>query len=166
MRILGIDPGTARVGYGLVDVGPDWQPAIVTAGVITTSKALPLARRLHEIHSDLSALIAQFQPDCAAVEELFFVRNITNGIGVAMSRGVILLAAAQAGLEVAGYVPMVVKQTVVGHGRAEKCEVQETVRDLLALDQLPKPDDAADGLAIALCHLRHLEVGNVLAATI
>ncbi|MBM3274350.1 MAG: crossover junction endodeoxyribonuclease RuvC [Candidatus Sericytochromatia bacterium] len=166
MRILGVDPGTATVGYGLVDAGVDWQARIVTAGVITTSKALTLQHRLHEIHTDLSALIAQYRPDCVAVEELFFVRNITNGIGVAMSRGVILLAAAQAGLEVAGYVPMVVKQTVVGHGRAEKREVQETVRDLLALDRLPKPDDAADGLAIALCHLRHLEVGDALAATI
>ncbi len=159
MRILGVDPGTATIGYGVIDVGPGWAPEIVAAGVITTPKGTPLARRLLEIHTDLSGLIAKFCPDQVAVEELFFVRNITNGIGVAMSRGVILLAAAQAGLDVAGYVPMVVKLQVVGHGRAEKREVQETVRDVLALDDIPRPDDAADALAIALCHLRHLEVG-------
>lgn len=161
MRILGVDPGTATVGYGVIDVLGGWAPRIVAAGVITTPKGTPVARRLHEIHTDLSGLIATYAPDQVAVEELFFVRNVTNGIGVAMSRGVILLAAAQAGLDVTGYVPMAVKQHVVGHGRAEKREVQETVRDILALDSIPRPDDAADALAVALCHLRHLEVGMV-----
>jgi crossover junction endodeoxyribonuclease RuvC len=161
MRILGIDPGTATVGYGLIDAGHSGAVEIVAAGVVTTPKGMPVALRLREIHADLSDLIARFRPDQVAVEELFFVRNVTNGIGVAMSRGVILLAAAQAGLAVAGYVPMVVKQHVAGHGRAEKREVQETVRDLLGLADIPRPDDAADALAVALCHLAHLEVGLV-----
>ncbi len=161
MRILGVDPGTATVGYGVIDVGSGWSPQLVAAGVVTTAKTLPMARRLHEIHTDLAGLLARYQPDQVAVEELFFVRNVTNGIGVAMSRGVILLAASQAGLEVWGYKPMAVKLAVAGHGRAEKREVQEAVRDILALDAIPRPDDAADGLAIALCHLQHLEVGLV-----
>lgn len=159
MRILGVDPGTATVGYGLIDVVDGWQPEIVAAGVVTTPKGTPVAQRLLEIHTDLSGLIARYRPNLVAVEELFFVRNVTNGIGVAMSRGVILLAAAQAGLAVTGYVPMVVKLHVAGHGRAEKREVQETVRDILGLADIPRPDDAADALAVALCHLRHLEVG-------
>lgn len=161
---MGVDPGTATVGYGVIDVLSTWEPRIVAAGVITTQKGNHPAVRLREIHADLSSLIARYRPEHVAVEELFFVRNVTNGIGVAMSRGVILLAAAQAGLDVAGYVPMVVKQHVVGHGRAEKREVQETVRDILALDAIPKPDDAADALAVALCHLRHLETGLVAAS--
>ncbi|MBM3267311.1 MAG: crossover junction endodeoxyribonuclease RuvC [Candidatus Sericytochromatia bacterium] len=163
MRILGVDPGTATVGYGVIDIGRAWAPHLVAAGVVVTGKNLPIARRLQEIHADLAGLLETYRPDHVAVEELFFVRNVTNGIGVAMARGVILLAAAQFGREAAGYKPMVVKQMVAGHGRADKRDVQEAVRDALALETIPRPDDAADALAIALCHMQHLEVGLVQA---
>ena len=157
MRVLGIDPGTARVGYGLVDFDARWDASCVTVGTITTAKTGTLPERLREIHEDLTMLIATYRPDEVAVEELFFVQNVTTGINVAMARGVVLLAAAQAGLQVAGYVPMVVKQAVTGYGRADKREVQERVRDLLALEAIPRPDDAADALAVALCHAHHIE---------
>ena len=159
MRILGVDPGTATVGYGFIDAPPRGRTRIVAAGAITTSKDLSLPRRLAEIHADLTQLIVTYRPDRVAVEELFFVQNVTTGMGVAMARGVILLAAAQAGLAVAGYVPMVVKQAVTGYGKASKREVQEMVRDLLELDTIPRPDDAADALAVALCHASHVESG-------
>lgn len=153
---MGIDPGTARVGYGVVDVAPDGGTSCVAVGAILTSKHSPLPDRLREIHDDLSTLLSTFQPDHVAVEELFFVQNVTTGINVAMARGVILLAAAQRDLAVSGYVPMVVKQAVTGYGKADKREVQESVRDLLSLEAIPKPDDAADALAVALCHVHHV----------
>ncbi len=157
MRILGIDPGTARVGYGVIDVDASGRTACAAVGAIVTRKGDPIADRLREIHADVSSLMETYAPDQVAVEELFFVQNITTGINVAMARGVILLAAAQHGLSVSSYVPMVVKLAVTGYGKADKRQVQEGVRDLLALAAIPKPDDAADALAVALCHLNHLD---------
>ncbi|MBI6546124.1 MAG: crossover junction endodeoxyribonuclease RuvC [Cyanobacteria bacterium NC_groundwater_1444_Ag_S-0.65um_54_12] len=165
MLILGVDPGTATVGYGLIAVLPRKPVQFVAAGSIITAKGLPLSQRLKEIHFDLSALIAEYRPTEMAVEELFFVRNITTGIQVAMARGVICLAGAQAGLEVAGYTPMVVKQSVTGHGRSDKRAVQEAIRELLNLETIPRPDDAADALAIALCHFYQQEATMAMSCS-
>lgn len=160
MRILGIDPGTAIVGYGVIDT--DTQSAsLVNAGVITTDKSWPIAKRLLEIYQDLTAILAQYRPDQVAVEELFFVKNVTNGISVAMARGVILLACVQAGLHATGYKPMSIKLAVAGHGHADKRNVQEAVRDQLKLVDIVRPDDAADGLAIALTHFYSGGASNV-----
>lgn len=156
MRILGIDPGTATVGYGVVEAAPDGRCELLAYGVIRTSASEPMGDRLLTIHQDVSTLIAQFQPTLAVVEKLFAFRNVTNVITVSQARGVILLALVQHEVPFAEYTPMQVKQTVAGHGRAEKLAVQEAVRDLLALPILPKPDDAADALAFALCHVQHL----------
>ena len=145
------------MGYGVIDVAASGQTACVAVGAIVTRKGDPIAERLREIHADISSLMDTYAPDQVAVEELFFVQNITTGIHVAMARGVILLAAAQHGLSVSGYVPMAVKQAVTGYGKADKRQVQEGVRDLLALAAIPRPDDAADALAVALCHLLHSE---------
>jgi crossover junction endodeoxyribonuclease RuvC len=161
-RILGLDPGYGTVGYGVVDVVGD-RLRYVTCGAIVTPKGMSVARRLKEVFEDVLQLIRSYQPKEIAVEELFFVQNVTTGISVAMARGVILLAAAIAGREVAGYVPMAVKKAVTGHGGSKKRVVQEHVRDLLGLRDIPRPDDAADGLAIAICHSQHRQVSATLA---
>ncbi len=153
MRILGIDPGIATVGFGVVDAAHSRQ-TLVTCGVITTPANTQLSSRLEQIYRDLNALIEQLSPDVMAVEELFFNTNITTGIAVAHGRGIILLAGRQAGLPIYEYTPLQVKQAVVGYGRAEKKQVMDMVRRLLNLKAAPKPDDAADAVAIALCHAR------------
>ncbi|MGD8400194.1 MAG: crossover junction endodeoxyribonuclease RuvC [Bacillota bacterium] len=151
MLILGIDPGTAIMGYGLIaQQGNRLKP--VKYGVVRTEAARPLAARLHKIYRELEGLIAAYRPDALAVEELFFNKNTRTALAVGQARGVILLAAEQAGLEIAEYTPLQVKQGVVGYGRAEKLQIQEMVKMLLCLNELPKPDDAADALAIAICH--------------
>ena len=153
MRILGIDPGIATVGFGVVDSdGP--KQSFVRCGVITTPAGTPLSSRLDRIYSDMGELIRTFQPDAAAVEELFFNTNITTGISVAQGRGVILLACYHAGVPLYEYTPLQVKQAVVGYGRAEKRQVIDMVRRILNMKSSPKPDDAADAVAIALCHAR------------
>ena len=153
MRILGVDPGIATVGFAILDAEPRHQE-LVACGVITTEAGLPLSCRLDRIFQDLNALISRFQPQDMAVEELFFTKNITTGIPVAHGRGVVLLAGYQAGLHIQEYTPMQVKQAVVGYGKAEKCQVMDMVRRILRLRSVPKPDDAADAVAIALCHAR------------
>ena len=153
MRILGIDPGIATVGFGVVDVEKSRQK-LVTCGVITTPAKTPLSSRLDRIQRDLNELIAQVQPDVVAMEELFFNTNITTGISVAHGRGVLLLTCYQAGLPIYEYTPLQVKQAVVGYGRAEKQQDMDMVRRILNLKAAPKPDDAADAVAIALCHAR------------
>lgn len=151
MTILGLDPGYATIGYGVVRYdGRRFTP--VQYGVITTAAGQPLHHRLNEIHHDLCLLIDTFHPAEAAVEELFFHTNVTTGIQVAHARGVILLALAQKGLQPVSYTPSQVKQSVVGYGKAEKRQVMEMTRSLLGLSSLPRPDDAADALAIAICH--------------
>lgn len=153
MRILGIDPGVATVGFGVIDSERSGQ-RFVRCGVITTTANTPLTSRLDRIYSDLGELIRLFSPDAAAVEELFFNTNITTGISVAEGRGVILLACFHSGVPVYEYTPLQVKQAVVGYGRAEKRQVIDMVKRILNLPAAPKPDDAADAVAIALCHAR------------
>lgn len=152
MLILGIDPGTATVGFGLVEVDGTRSAAAQSYGIIQTDKGMPMAQRLLVLHTDMTELLAEWRPDALAIEELFFLKNVKTAMPVAQARGVIMLAGAQAGVPVFGYTPAQVKQTVTGSGRAEKIEVQEAVRDLLDLGTIPRPDDAADALAIALTH--------------
>lgn len=150
MLTLGIDPGTARMGFGLVADGD--QLSVVEFGVFETSSSAPMTDRLLELHRSVSALITSHRPDALAVEQLFFARNVTTAIAVGQARGVVLLAAAQAGIPVAEYTPSEVKQAVAGYGKADKPQMQEMVRLILRLDEIPRPDDAADALAIAVCH--------------
>ncbi len=169
MRILGIDPGIATVGFGVVDSDKNRQE-LVTCGVITTPAGLPLSERLARIYEDVCELIGTFSPDAAAVEELFFNTNITTGIAVAHGRGVILLACRRSGVRVYEYTPLQVKQAVAGYGLAEKKQVIAMVKRLLKLKADPKPDDAADAVALALCHARSstslLNIGESPCSTI
>lgn len=153
MRILGIDPGIAIVGFGLIE-SDRGQQRMLQYGAITTQAGLPLATRLVQIGNDLEQLIAQFKPDEIAIEELFFSKNITTGIAVAHGRGVILYTAEKMQVPIYEYTPMQVKQAVVGYGLAEKKQVMDMTRRLLRLKSIPRPDDAADALAIAICHAR------------
>ena len=153
MRILGIDPGYGITGFGLVDAQRG-QFRLLRCGAITTPAGMDFSARLEIIYEDMRELLKVAQPDVVAIEELFFGQNVTTGIGVAQSRGVILLAIRQAGLEVYQYKPMQVKQAVVGYGNATKHQVQDMTERLLGLSAMPKPDDAADAIAIALCHGR------------
>lgn len=152
MIALGFDPGTARLGYGVIASDPD--PRAIDYGIIATDAKLPMAQRLVEIHEAVTELIQVFRPDAVAVERLFFAQNVTTAMTVGQARGVVLLAAAQRGLPVAEYAPSEVKQAVVGYGKADKRQIQEMVRIMLGLDSVPRPDDAADALAIAICHVQ------------
>jgi len=152
MRVLGIDPGTAITGYGVVgEVQGELQP--LAFGVIKTPADQPLPRRLQLIYRAISDLAEEWKPTAAAVEELFFSRNVRTAMSVGHARGVTLLALANAGLDVAEYTPLAIKQAVTGYGNADKAQMQEMVRLLLRLDRVPRPDDAADALAVAICHL-------------
>ncbi len=153
MRILGIDPGIAIVGFGLIEASGA-QARMLKYGAVTTEAGLPLATRLWQIGNDMEELIGQCAPDAIAIEELFFNNNITTGIAVAHGRGVILYSAEKCGIPLYEYTPSQVKQAVVGYGKAEKRQVMDMTRRLLKLKAVPKPDDAADALAIALCHAR------------
>lgn len=153
LRILGIDPGLATVGFSIVDVEKS-RMRLVTCGVISTPAHTSLSSRLDRIFEDMNDLISSFSPDVMSIEELFFNTNITTGIAVAHARGVILLSAYRAGVQVFEYTPLQVKQAVVGYGRAEKNQVIDMVRRILALPAAPKPDDAADAVALAICHAR------------
>ena len=153
MRILGIDPGYGITGFGLVEAQRG-QFQLLRCGAITTPAGMDFSARLEIIYEDMRQLLEMAKPDVVAIEELFFGQNVTTGIGVAQSRGVILLAIRQAGLPVYQYKPMQVKQAVVGYGNATKHQVQDMTKRLLRLQAMPKPDDAADAIAIALCHAR------------
>lgn len=153
MRILGIDPGVATIGFGVLD-SDRGKHTLVQCGVITTPAHTSLASRLSQIYDDLMGLLELFHPDAVSVEELFFNTNITTGIAVAHARGVILLACEKAGVSIYEYTPLQVKQSVVGYGRAEKNQVMDMVRRICGLSAPPKPDDAADAVALALCHAR------------
>lgn len=151
MRVLGIDPGLATVGFGVADaVGG--RPVHVRHGAIKTAAGLPLAQRLLTIAEDLAELIDAFKPQEMAIEELFFNKNVTTGIAVAHGRGVVLMTAARYGLHVCEYTPQHVKMAVTGYGNAEKAQVMELTRQLLGLPARPRPDDAADALAVAITH--------------
>ena len=151
MIILGVDPGTAITGYGILQSDGD-ALKMIAYGTITTPSTWKMPRRLEAIHRELVALIAQHQPTDAVIERLFFSKNVRTALSVGQARGVALLAAAQAGLTIHEYTPLEIKQAVVGYGRAEKAQIQQMVKLLLQLDFVPQPDDAADALAIAICH--------------
>ena len=153
MIVLGIDPGVATIGFGVVKAQRG-KNTLIQYGVITTPPGIPLSSRLWQISQDMSSLLSQLKPDEAAVEELFFDKNITTGIAVAHGRGVILLAAEKLGVPIFEYTPMQVKQAVVGYGGADKRQVMLMTQRLLGMKQIPRPDDAADALAIAICHGR------------
>ncbi len=150
---LGIDPGTATTGYGLVRLMPDGELVAVSYGIISTPKEASAPARLEMLFDQLNALLKEHKPDTAAVEKLFFSRNVTTAIAVGQARGVIMLCLQKAGIEPLEYTPNEVKQAVAGYGAADKRQVQEMVRALLQLEKIPKPDDAADALAIAITHL-------------
>ena len=153
MLILGIDPGVAIVGFGVIQADRGMMK-MVQYGTIITQAGLPLATRLLQIQNDLEELINTFHPDEISIEELFFSKNITTGIAVAHARGVILYTAEKLGIPIYEYTPMQVKQAVVGYGLAEKKQVMDMTRRLLKLKSIPRPDDAADALAMAICHAR------------
>ena len=153
MRILGIDPGYGITGFGLIEAERN-QYKLLRCGAITTPAGMDFSARLEMIYNDMTELLKMAQPEAVAIEELFFGHNVTTGIGVAQSRGVILLAIQQAGLPVFHYKPMQVKQAVVGYGNATKHQVMDMTKRILNLSAVPKPDDAADAVAIALCHAR------------
>ena len=153
MRILGIDPGYGITGFGIVEAHRG-TCRLLRCGAITTPAGMDFSARLEIIYEDMRQLLEVAKPDCVAIEELFFGQNVTTGINVAQSRGVILLAIRQAGIPIFEYKPMQVKQAVVGYGNATKHQVMDMTRRILNLSQVPKPDDAADAVAIALCHGR------------
>ena len=150
---LGIDPGIATTGYGLVRLEPDGSLLAVKHGIISTPKDTPIAERLVMLYDQMQELLREHQPETVAVEKLFFQRNISTAIAVGQARGVMLLSISQAGLDVFEYTPNEIKQAVAGYGSAGKRQMQEMVRVLLELDSIPKPDDAADALAVAITHL-------------
>ncbi len=151
MIIMGIDPGIATIGYGVVDYTAG-RFTVIDYGAVTTKAGQKLSDRLRNIFEDINVLIERFHPDAFAVEELFFNTNITTGISVAHGRGVIMLAASVQNVPIFEYTPLQVKQGVAGYGRADKAQVQRMVKSLLGLSAVPKPDDTADALAIAICH--------------
>lgn len=151
IRILGLDPGTATTGWGVIDV-KDKAPKLESFGCIETHKSKNSVERLKELAEDLEKLIDKFQPDEIAVEELFYFKNAKTVIGVAQARGVLLLVAGRSGRQVSEYTPLQVKQAVTGYGRAEKTQVQLMVKSILKLNEIPRPDDAADAIAVAMCH--------------
>lgn len=152
MRTLGIDPGTAIMGWGLVEEDGQGGLRAIGYGALTTPKELALPQRLQLLHRGLSELLAEYRPDTAGIEELFFSKNVTTALAVGHARGVALLALADANVSIQEYRPMAIKQAVAGYGHADKKQVQEMVRLTLGLDTIPRPDDAADALAIAICH--------------
>lgn len=152
MIVVGIDPGTARTGYGLVRE-TEGGLAAVAYGVVETAAGVPAAQRLQTIYHELRELLDLHRPASGAVEKLFFARNVTTALAVGQARGVALLALADAGVAISEYTPLEVKQAVAGYGRADKVQMQAMVRMLLGLAEAPRPDDAADALAVAICHL-------------
>lgn len=152
MLVLGIDPGTAITGYGLVS-DEKGKKSLIDYGVIRTPAGMDMPSRLCKINRELNSLISRYNPDAAAIEELFYQKNSKTVISVAQGRGVAMMTAAAAGLYVAEYTPLQVKQSVVGYGNADKKQVQLMVKHILGMDTMPRPDDAADALAVAICHL-------------
>lgn len=151
MRILGIDPGYAILGYGIVDLSGN-RFTVCDYGAVTTDKDMDMPDRLKHIYCRLMEIIDEYRPDAAAVEELFFNKNTKTALGVGQARGVTILACANSGLDIFEYTPLQVKQGLIGYGRAEKEQVQFMVKAILKLSEIPKPDDTADALAVAICH--------------
>lgn len=164
MLVIGIDPGTATTGYGLVREAPDGSLSAVEFGAIVTPPNLPMPQRLRQLYQRMSEIVLLHRPDSGAMEKLFFQRNVTTAISVGQGRGVAMLALAEIDLDVAEYTPMEVKQAVAGYGGADKRQVQEMVRALLGLESIPQPDDAADALAVAICHLHSAKMKALYGA--
>ncbi len=162
MRIIGIDPGYAIVGYGIIDKEDGKPPLVHTYGCIKTEKNLPSSERLITIYQAITNIIITSQPTCMAIEQLFFARNTTTALQVSEARGVLLLAAAEYELSIFEYSPNQIKQAITGSGRADKKQIQTMITRLLGLSAIPRPDDAADGLAIALCHLNWIRTGEII----
>lgn len=152
MRIIGIDPGTGILGFGVIEVSKGNRISLVTAGVITTPAHTPLDVRLEEIFDGLTEIITETNPDQMSIEKLFFARNVTTAMSVSHARGVAMLTGRKARLPIAEYTPMQIKQSLTGYGKADKKQIQEMVRLQLNLKEIPKPDDAADALATAITH--------------
>ncbi len=161
MRILGVDPGLAKVGWGVIEY-PNGGPGDVRWGTISTSPSQAMPQRLEKIHRELRELIREWKPDAVAVEELFFAANVKTAIVVAQARGVIMLATAESGVDVAEYTPLQIKKSVSGRGRASKNQVQKMVATLLGLPEIPRPDHSADALAAALCHAHTLKTRRLM----
>jgi len=161
MLVLGLDPGLATTGYGLVE-GDGRRLEMVDCGAIITAPNQPIAQRLSDLFRQLNSILDSYHPDVAAVEELFFCTNARTAIMVGEGRGVALLALAEAGLQVAEYTPLQIKQATTGYGRAAKAQVQEMVRLLLNLSDIPRPDDAADALAVGICHQHSSRLNDLI----
>ena len=157
MRILGIDPGTGRLGFGVIEIVKTNHPKLVDAGVITTPAHQPDSERMITIFDELSEIIKDTKPDVMSVEKLFFAQNVTTALQVAQARGVVLLCGQQSGLVMAEYTPLQIKMALTGYGRADKKQMQEMVRVILGLKEAPQPDDCADALAAALCHIQSIQ---------
>ncbi len=161
MITLGIDPGIATTGFGIIQEGLDGRLTSLKFGVIQTTPDLTQAERLVQLYNRIKELILLHQPDMGAVEELFFERNVRTAISVGQARGVALLAMAELKLQIGEYTPLEVKQAVVGYGKADKRQVQQMVKIILGLDVIPHPDDAADALAIAICHIHSVKIHSL-----
>ena len=164
MLVIGLDPGTAITGYGVVLDDEDGGLLAVDFGVIETPSKLPMPERLLKLHQGLAEIISLHRPENGAVEKLFFQKNVKTAISVGQARGVALLALAEKGIPISEYAPMEVKQAVAGYGGADKRQVQLMVKALLNLDELPRPDDAADALAVAICHLHSAHMQSIYEA--
>jgi crossover junction endodeoxyribonuclease RuvC len=163
MIVLGIDPGTATTGWGVVHKDSDDNLRLVDCGAVRTPASKPMPLRLREIFQSMRDLLAQHQPDAVAVEELFFSTNVRTAMSVGQARGVVMVAAALADLPVHEYTPLEIKQAISGYGGADKAQVQQMTALLLGLDAVPTPDDAADAIAVAVCHLHSARLQSLLA---
>jgi crossover junction endodeoxyribonuclease RuvC len=163
MITLGIDPGTAITGYGIVKEEQDGNLSALDFGVIRTFSDITQAERLAELYNEIKQLIILHKPEMGAVEKLFFERNVRTALNVGQARGVALLAMAQSNLKIGEYTPLEIKQAVAGYGGADKNQVQQMVRTILRLQVVPHPDDAADALAVAICHIHSAKMRNLLA---
>ena len=153
MLVFGVDPGTAITGYGIINENDNSSLEMIDCGAIRTPAGIPDWERLQILYTKIKQLLTLHQPDCGAVEKLYFQRNVTNAMTVGQARGVVLLAMAQDGMDVGEYTPLQVKQAVVGYGKADKVQIQRMVTTLLCLTKPPTPDDVADALAVAICHI-------------
>jgi crossover junction endodeoxyribonuclease RuvC len=161
MITLGVDPGTATTGFGIIQEELDGNLTVLNFGVIQTTPALSQAERLVQLYKQIRELILLHHPETCAVEKLFFERNVRTALSVGQARGVILLAMAELNLQIGEYTPLEVKQAVVGYGGADKHQIQQMVKAILGLEDIPQPDDAADALAIAICHIHSLKIRNL-----
>src|SRR5512139_4072092 len=161
MITLGIDPGIATTGFGIIKEEADGSLTTITYGVLKTSSDLSQANRLVALHKEITDLILLHQPKLGAVEKLFFERNVKTALNVGQARGVVLLAMAESNLQIGEYTPLEVKQAVAGYGGADKNQVQQMVRTILSLEDIPHPDDAADALAVAICHIHSSKIRSL-----